>query len=168
MLNKLCNDYKELHSARKHIDWNYNLLGGNLIMAFTKEKVMDNDKKWVKILLADELNDTTSILPYEWLADKENDIYFFILSRMGRGDDLAMSPEENVRLIFNKKDIVYINAWIRGYGDSKRASGKVELFIVPDNLNREYVLETLQNALEMHFVTQELSGKLLKNLRNIK
>ena len=136
-------------------------------MAFIKEKIMEHDEKWVEELLADEIDGWDNFLPYDWLADKENDIYFFILSHTGRIDDLAMSPEENVRLIFNKKDIVYINAWIRDYGNPKRASGKVELFIVPDNLDREYVFNILKDAFEMHFVTKKISGKLMENLRNI-
>ena len=137
-------------------------------MAFIKEKVMDNDKKWAKALLADEIDGFNSFLPYEWLADKKNDIYFFILSRSGRGEDLAMSPEDNVRIIFNKKDIVYIDAWISYYGDSRRCTGKVERFILPDNLDREYVFNILKDAFEMHIETKELSGKLLENLRKIK
>ena len=135
-------------------------------MAFIEEKVMERDKKWVETLLKDEIDSFSCHLPYEWLADKEKDIYFFILSQTGRYEDLAMVPD-NVRIIFNKKDVVYIDAWIRDYGDSKRASGKVERFIVPDNLDREYVFKTLKDAFEMDFETQELSGKLLENLRKV-
>ena len=136
-------------------------------MAFIKEKIMEHDKKWVKALLTDELEGWDNYLPYDWLADKENNIYFFILSRMGRGEDLAMSPEENLRMIFNKKDVVYIDAWIRNYGDYKRATGKVERFIVPDNLDREYVFNILKEGLEMYFVNKKILDKLLENLRKI-
>lgn len=135
-------------------------------MAFIKEKAMEHDKKWAKALLTDEKDGFSFLLPYEWLADKEKDIYFFILCGTGRGEDLAMSPD-NVRIIFNKKDVVYIDAWIRDYVGSKRSLGKVERFIVPNNLDREYVFKTLKDAFEIHFLTKKISSKLLENLRNL-
>lgn len=136
-------------------------------MAFIEEKVMERDKKWVETLLKDEIDSFSCHLPYDWLVDKENNIYFFILSHAGRDEDLALLLD-NVRIIFNKKDVVYIDAWIRDYGNSKRSIGEVERFILPDNLDTEYIINILKDAFEIHFLTKKISGKLLENLKKIK